>query len=270
MTEWYPDEQIRELATLPPASPARKSMETRLAAASAVERRYWLSFLAQTDWLYASMADVQVPAALQDRLLAIADAAPPAGWARPTVYRVAANWKWLAACLLLALSLRNYLSWETASRLPRDIPLNSSLAATITRQAVQFDETSPPLEVAAADPAKVQAALAAHAFSFPVMVLHPQGSASLLGGGACDLGGTPAAFTRWRDGAGLTYTVFQFDGTTLGIPAVFRTTAQSPTDLWHGDAHYRVVIWSGKVGKCTWALVMDSDQATDMFSNSTY
>jgi hypothetical protein len=211
-----------------------------------------------------------MPAGLEGRLLGIAGAIPAHGRARPVVYRIAANWKWIAACLLLALALRNYMTWEVSSRLPRDIPLTSNIAATISRQTVQFDQSGAPLAITAGDPAKVQAALAAHGFAFPVMVLHPQGSATLVGGGACDLHGTPAAFTRWQDTSGLTYTVFQFDGTTLGVPAEFKTTTDSPTNLWHGDAHYRVVIWSGKVGKCTWALVMDSDRATDMFSNSYY
>jgi hypothetical protein len=267
MTQWYPDEEIRELATLPRTAPARQALESRLRLADFVEREYWLTFLDQTDWLYAKLAAVEMPAALEGRLLRIAASPPVAARKHKTLHRFAANWKWIAACLLIGLALRNYLNWEP--RLPREIPLKDAIAQSISRQAVQFDQGPLPLAVLGNDPARVQAALEAHGFPFPVMVLHPP-QASLLGGGACTLQGTPAAFTRWQDGAGQTYTVFQFDGTSMGVPGDFKTTTEQPRDLWHGDAHYRVVIWSGKVGKCTWALVMDSDRATDIFSNCVY
>jgi hypothetical protein len=268
MTEWYPDEQIRELATLPRSAPQRQALEIRLRLADVVEREYWLSFLTQTDQLYSALSNAAIPAGLEARLLGIADTPASISSRHSVVYRVAANWKWIAAVLLLGLALRNYLTWEP--RLPREIPLKDAIAATISRDAIQVGQSGQSLEVSDNDPAKVQAALDAHHFAFPVMVLHPQGTASLLGGGTCDIQGTPAAYTRWRDNDGSMYTVFQFDGSHLGAPDDFKTTTQTPTNLWHGDSHYRVVIWSGKVGKCTWALVMDNDRATDMFSSSVY
>jgi hypothetical protein len=268
MTEWYPDEQLRELATLPRAAAARRSMESRLQAVEAVERQYWVEYLSLTDRLYAELAKVAVPAGLEQQLLRICESE-----ASPVLQQATkkTDWRWIAALVVIgmAVAARVYVLLAPPPPRPVQLPppaLDPQVAELISNEAV---EAQPSFEVSISDSDKLKAALAARGLPFDVMVLHPSGPAQLESGGVCDFHGTPAVFTRWQ-GKGANYTVYQFDGTPLGVPTRFQTTTQTPTALWHGDAHYHVVIWPSHVGKCTWASVVDKDGAEDWFSGVYY
>jgi hypothetical protein len=283
MTDWYPDEELRELANLPRGAAARQEMEARLAAIEPVEREYWLGYLHLTDRLYADLARVEIPAGFEERLLRVADEAPaatrwPAAQRRETMRsRPPAgrwlNWRWAAAFVLIALAGRNVWVWY--SSLPAEPkPLAAEVAAVITDQAVDSLESHRELDVSGGDAGAVRDALAARGLPFAPMILHPRQHADLLGGGVVDFHGTPAAYTRWQ-ADGMTYTVYQFDGTKLGVPAVFAVADRTPKEKWHDAEHYRVVIWPGKeipgkAGSCTWAEVSESDGAQDLFGGLTY
>jgi hypothetical protein len=266
MTEWYPDEELRELANLPRDAAARKAMEARLGAVEPVEREYWIGYLRLTDRLNAELSRVETPAGLEERLLRVAEQPPPAmSWGR--VIRKSLNWKSIAACVLLLLASKNL--WDWYSSLPAGAkPLENNLAVTISREAVRELEAHPAMDVIGGDAGAVRDAIASRGAPF-AMVLHPRGKADLLGGGVVDFHGTPAAYTRWQAG-GAHYTVYQFDGTKLGVPGNFAVARQTPTELWHGNERFKVVIWPGKLGSCTWAAVMDSDGAEDLFSGVSY
>jgi hypothetical protein len=143
--------------------------------------------------------------------------------------------------------------------------LDEQVALSLTRQVVHLHETKLALEVTDTDSKHVIKALASHNLPFPVSMLLPDGNLlALRGGGVCQIQGVPAAFTRW-EGNGLNYSLYQFDGKKLGVPAVFRTSSETPSDLWHDNKHYRVVIWSDASGQSTWALVLENENAQDLF-----
>ena len=264
MTERYPDEELRELANLPREAAARRAMEARLGAVEPVEREYWAGYLRLTDRLYAELACVEMPAGFEERLLRVADQdRPAANWGRV----IRKSLLGIAACVLLLLASKNLWDWYSAQP-ARPKALESGLATTISREAVRELEAHPTLDVTSGDAGAVRDAMTSRGADF-AMVLHMGNKAQLLGGGVVDFHGTPAAYTRWKtDNA--SYTVYQFDGKKLGVPADFAVAQQTPTELWHDKEHYRVVIWPGMAGRCTWAAVSDSDGAQDLFSGVTY
>jgi hypothetical protein len=270
MTDWAPQsEHLLELANLPANAMDRQVMQTQVRLSSGVERDYWLSYLAETDRLYEELARVQPPQGLQDRLLRLPGGAQaPLPWHRRPI---TLDWKAVAAILVLGVGLLSYLYFNSGPRRPvMPEPLAEAMAGPIATQAVEFHQFNPALEVVSNDPTKVQTELSGHQFSFPVMVLQPYSpKISLLGGGTCDLDGTQAVYTRYSDSK-FTYTVFEFDGSRVGVPANFQRTVESPPGVPQNSQHYRVVIWPGPAGKCTWALVLESDAASDQFSQATY
>jgi len=270
MTDWAPQsERLLELANLPATSLDRQVMQTQVSLTSGVEREYWLSYLAETDRLYEELARVQPPQGLAERLLRLPDGkeAPLPWHKRP----VPMDWKAVAAILILAVGLVFYLNFNSGPKRPAPIPvLDESIGTPIAEEAIQFHQFNPTMEVASADARQVTDVLAAHQFSFPVMVLQPyDNKIKLVGGGVCDLGGTHAVYTRYNDGK-FTYTVFEFDGSKIGIPASFQRTVETPPVFAKNGDHYRVVLWPGQEGKCTWALVLESDAARDQFSQMAY
>lgn len=254
---------LQELAHLPPADPRRAELHAQIQLMPPEDRDYWLQILQETDLLYAQATRPTVPPGLQEKLLALPDQ-PPAPWWKEAG-NVQLGWKSLAACALIGIGIITYLFWPPPPPGPRE--LSQSVAWPISRLAVSRQEAQPPLEVAGGDAGQVQTALSARGFSFPVMVLQPRVPLTLLGGGVCDFGPAPAVFTRWA-GNGLTYTLYQFDGRKLGVPDRFLRTTEVPTQLWHDDLRYRVVIWPGRGAPCAWALVMQNDAAIDAFSQS--
>jgi hypothetical protein len=266
MTEWYPDEELRELANLPRDAAARQAMEERLASVEPVEREYWIGYLRLTDRLHAELEGIKAPPAFEDTLLSIADQERPASKWRIAV-RKTMNWRSIAAVLLLAIASRNLWTWY--STLPaRPQPLENSLAMTLSHEAIVELESHPTLDVTSNDAGAVREAIASRGAPF-ALVLHPRGKADLLGGGVVDFRGTPAAYTRWKSGDA-NYTVYQFDGSKMGVPASFASTEQKPTELWHDKERYSVVIWPGKLGGCTWVSVCENDEAQDLFGGVSY
>jgi hypothetical protein len=260
-------QQNSELAQLPATDPRRQAFEASLAKMEPAERQYWQAMLQETDRLYAQMADVAVPRDLEQRLRAIAEENPRASWWRQALQMrlngPTAAFAALAAVVVVAVT--GYLLWQPVPPLPPMArELDDQLARTVAARAINADGAAP-LQVASSDAGAVAAALKAHSYTFPVVMLTPRAPLELRGGGECDLGGTPAVFTRWQ-GGGAHYTLFEFDGKALGMPANFFRNTQAPKDLWHDDSHYRVVLWPGANAACTWALVMDTDAATDLFS----
>jgi hypothetical protein len=268
-------DRLNELAHLPPHHPHRRELEGLLASMPADERARWDGILLQTDELYSWMAEVQMPAGLEETLLRIPRKLPqtpkPAAapfWRnlslRKILFMPVPMWV-PAACILLAICNATY---QLLPIIPRDHTapvLDQQIALSLTREVVHLHESPMALEVADADSTRVIKALAAHNLPFPVSMLFPDGAPlALRGGGVCNIEGVPAAYTRWV-GDGLTYSLYQFDGTKLGMPADFRISRETPSDLWHDNKHYRVVIWSDDSGKSTWALVLENEKAQDVF-----
>jgi hypothetical protein len=256
---------LQELAALPPGDPRRREFEANLSMASPAERLYWSSVLRETDRLYSEMQHVQVPSGLQDRLLQIAAPQNQPIWKRWMNFPF--DWRFLVGGLVTAAIVAGACFWFAEPSHP--VALADSFAEQIANQAVHEHEQPPPLQVTGSDLKTVEAALNHGQVPFPVVVLQPAGKLDLQGGGACDMDGTPAVYTRWTSNGQLE-TLYQFDGRKIGIPARFYRRMEVPTSLWHDTHHYRVVIWPGDGGQCTWALVLESENAKDVFSRAVY
>ena len=216
-----------------------------------------------------------MPAGLEQRLLQIpqevlVDLSPRAvsrkarGWGglRWPVLYYPAGLTHVAASLIFLVGLAAYLLWPTDWR---PSPLSASLANEIARRAVEIHESPGTPQLASSDVAHLEKTLADYKLPFQVVFFNPEQKMTLRGGGVCDFEGAPAVYTRWQ-ADGVNYTVYQFEGTKLGIPDLFPPTTAVPRDLWHGSHHYRVVIWRGPDEQSNWAVVMESDAAHDVFS----
>lgn len=258
-------EELKELASLPAGDARRRQFEENLAMAEPNELLHWQGVLHETDRLHSTLPKVDLPPGLEDRLLKIPDARRGfAPWGQIN------QWSWqnwlsgIAAILLLSLGAFYYMNAA-----PRISTLPDSFAESIADQAVQVHEMPSPLDVASNDIATVQTAMNQGKVPFPVVVLKPTGNLDLIGGGVCSISGTPAVFTRWKSGA-QSDTLYQFEGKQIGVPAMFYRRLEVPTSLWHDTHHYRVVIWPGDSGKCTWALVLETENSKDFFSTAVY
>ncbi|MGA2233507.1 MAG: hypothetical protein ABSH22_21590 [Tepidisphaeraceae bacterium] len=264
-------QRLMELAHLPPADSRRKALEREIELMDSQGQQFWRELLGENDRIFTQMGDIPMPPDLEERLLRLPDSplAIDPWWkqalARPVIWKAAAACAILAAGVVAAIYLYN---WGTsAGTLGGPQALPDSLAMTISQEAIAYHESSSAPEVAGPDAARIEAALKGHDLTFPVMMLEPRDPLVLQGGGVCTIDGIPAAYTRWQ-ASDLHYTLYQFDGARIGVPASFHDTTESPLALWHDNFHPRVVIWPGPEGKCTWALVMDSDSARNEFRNS--
>ncbi|HEY4329602.1 MAG TPA: hypothetical protein VGN88_07690 [Phycisphaerae bacterium] len=247
-----------ELASLPADDPARQALEAKLQSGQVegASKGVWESELALTDRLREALEDVAVPENLQRRLLAV----PEAKLRAPVRSR---RWLSYAAAILLIVGGLVAIYLERTPAAP--MPLSAEIASAISVQAVKHSDA--PLEIASANPDTVAAALAPRKLDFPVLMLKPMAGATLVGGGTCDFGSAKAAYTKWQNN-GLNYTLFEFNGKNFSAPASFNATIQTPAELWRGDKHYQVVMFAGSAqngGKCCWALVMEKENAPNIF-----
>lgn len=267
-----------ELVSLPPDDPYRQKLMAGLNARPAddKQRQRWERELALTDRLRRLLPQVTSPTDMETRLLTIPEKeSMVSSPAAPTSGKNARGFRGIlryaaAAILLLMVGICAYFYWPRSEATPE--ALNPALARQMADWAVKSHETSrsASLEIASADPATVQKALAAHGEDFPVIMLKPDNAkATLVGGGTCDFGPAKAVFTRWKLGDAV-YSLFEFNGKDLQVPAIFLQRTETPRDLWNGDNHYRVSLWPGQQGKCCWALVMETDNAPNVFGNSAY
>lgn len=254
-----------EVASLPPEDPQRQELQARLTSLTAEDRAAWERELVLTDRLRIALADVNPPADMPQRLLSVMEDArkitPPAAAAKSDLLKLKVDWRVAAAVLLIVGLIGAYI---VVSQPTKPTLLKPDLAHTLATYAVK-NHAAAPLEIASADPAAVQNALQAHTVDFPVMLLQPDEGVTLEGGGICDFGPAKAAYTQWQ-GAGATYTLFEFNGKKFGIPAKFIPTTNQPAELWHDQLHYQVFFFAGSGGKCCWALVMESENIPNPFA----
>jgi len=267
MSNWDPENpDLAELANLPRGDSRRQAFEDDLANADASQQEYWRTIMRETDHLSAEFSRLDVPPNLQARLMQIA--APPVAPKRAGWMNIQISWKHLLGGAVAAAILAGaYFLFEPKPA--RMVALDDSFADEIGTQAVQTHESQTPLQITNTDPHVVETALTQDKMPFPVAVLQPNFHLDLVGGGTCDMAGTPAVYTRWRKD-GDNYTLLEFDGRRIGIPAEFYRRIDVPQKLWHDTHHYRVVLWPGNSGECTWALVLESDNAKDAFSQAAY
>ncbi len=261
-----------ELAGLPADDPRRRAFTEQLGGLSPEQRRLWNDEFVLTDRLRQELSDVEVPAALHNRLLAIpqspqtskdAHADKPARAQRR--FRGVPLYAAIAAALVIIAGLVTY--YQMANRPPEGLPyLDAGVSKKIAALAVEHNAA--PVVIASSDPEVVKKSLETAGLDVPVIMLTPTAGSTLAGGGTCDFGGTKAAFTQWKNGES-SYTLYQFDGTKLGVPALFYAAILKPTELWHDALHYRVAVFPGAEGKCCWALVMNTDDAKNIFSQYT-
>jgi hypothetical protein len=266
-----------ELANLPAGDPARRKFEAEIVSMPSEQRALWLGVLRETDELRDQLNQVKLPIAFEQRLLHIPrdlelEYQPrkslPSRWSvwnanwMPLFLRQPANWLHVAAGILFLIGFSAYQLWPADWK---SHPLNDRLAHQIARSAVQIHKAQPKLEVVSSDVVRLQSVLASHKLPFEVVVFQPLPKLDLRGGGVCDFDGAPAVYSRWQ-GAGVTYTVYQFAGPKLGVPDLFFPTTSKPRETWDSTHHYRVVIWRGDENKSTWAVVMENDEVPDVFS----
>jgi hypothetical protein len=270
MTYWDAQtEQLPELANLPSGHPGRTELEAQINLMDAPKRENWRNILRETDALYLDLAQVQVPAELEDRLLLIPSQRAAKRGRLERFLAEPMGWKHLAAaCALIAIGILAYTYWPQSTPTALD-PLDPMTADKIATLAIQRCEAQAALDISTDDAGKVQAALASHNLPISVEVTAPQANLVLRGGGACNFGLTYAVYTRWQ-ASNLTYTLFQFNGIDLRVPPSFRVTVASPTALSHGALRYHVVIWPGPGQQGDWALVLENDQALAGFMRSCH
>jgi len=245
-----------ECAMLPAEDPQRIAFARQVAAANdAALRDAWERETALTDALLTTLPKVQVPTGLEEKLVRIADA--PATPAR-SGFR---GWKIAAALFLMAGLIAVASIWMRGDATPPT--LAPALSRSLASMAVMNANTTP--DIASPDAAVVKAKLESYGFDFPVLILQPLEGTNLLGGGKADFAGTKAVYTKWES-SGFHYTLYEFNGKNVGAPPLFSTVREDPQDLWRGNEHYAVVLFPGSGGKCCWALVMDKQEAPNVFA----
>ncbi|MGN6366968.1 MAG: hypothetical protein ACTHN5_01780 [Phycisphaerae bacterium] len=267
--------RLLELASLPPGDPRRTDLEQELASLPDAERAMWRHMMHETDLLYGSLPEVEVPPDLQSRLLRIPDApAAAAGTpsvaldepaARTPLARISPRrFRLYAACLLILLPLAGIAIWNMprSDTTPQSFALAAPKAVEIADLAEALHDAPPPLTITSGDPHAVEEALTSamkpYDMPFPPIVPAPKKPLTLLGGGVAAFGATHAAFTRWTNGSS-TFTLYQFDGKPLHLPPTFTTTLASAS---HGHV---VSIWPGYGNPCTWALVANNKSNAALF-----
>ena len=250
---------LSELANLPQSNPARAELEGQISLMSSTRQDRWRNILRETDALYFELAQVQIPAELQERLLMVPDRRAAKRDAFERFLAEPLGWKHLAACALIAIGIFAYVFW------PRGVPrqlqlLDPGLANKIATLAIQHRQAQASLEISSDNAGKVQAALAVHKLPITVAIEAPRAYFVLRGGGACDFGPTRAVYTSWQANS-TTYTLFQFNGKDLGVPPLFLTTVATPNASSPGKVQYHVVIWPAGPGEGTWALLLENDAA---------
>jgi hypothetical protein len=267
MTEWNGHSELAELAHLPAAHPARAELETRISLMDPVGQERWRKILRETDLLYLQLPDVEVPAGLEARLMGL-PAMRQNGRARLERFLVrplATRWVALAACVLIAAGLATYIYWPRSLPAPPAVGmLDPAVAEKIAVLAVTHCQGQASLQISSSDAGKLQAALASQKLPVTVAVSPPRANFVLVGGGSCEFGTTRAAYTTWQ-AAGLTFTLFQFDGRALCVPSEFLVTTAAPAALGARALHYHVVIWPGRGPEGDWAMVLENDAALGAF-----
>lgn len=245
--------EFEESANLPASDPSRDELIRRIAELPEAERDQWAAFLAETDRLYARMAEVAVPPELVGNLLNIPSAiSPPSSRSR---MQRPLGWKTLGVILLSLATAA--IAIFVATRPVHRSPLDARLSERIGEMAVKNADNRP--EVTSGDARQVREVLENLHSAVSVSIPNPPPGMQLLGGGVADFNGEKAVFTRWRGKDGL-YTLYQFDGTRMGVPPQFKGNSLYPT----GDkAHRRVDIWLGAGGQDDWALVLEGTARND-------
>lgn len=245
--------EFEESANLPANDASRAELLKRIASLPEAERDQWTAFLEETDRLYARMAEGTVPPELVANLLRIPNAiSAPASPAKPWLHRPL-GWKTLSVILLTFATIA--IAVFMATRPVHRLPLNAQLSETVAKLAVKNEGR--PLEIAGDDAKRVCDVLQNLHPNFSVSIAAPPGM-QLLGGGRAEFNDRQAVFTRWRGKDGL-YTLYQFDGESLGLPAQFKGTSLYPSP----DAQRRVDIWPGASGQGDWALVLEGAARND-------
>jgi hypothetical protein len=260
MNQWDAQSaHLAELATLPSSNPARAELEGQISLMDSSRQDRWRNILRETDALYFELAQVQIPAGLEEQLLLVPGERSAKRQKFERFLGEPIGWKQLAACALIALGILAFVFW------PKSVPpelrlLDPALADKIAGLVIQHRQAQASMEISSDNAGKVQAALAARKPPVTVAVAAPRANFVLRGGGTCDFGSTRAVYTSWQAN-GFSCTLFQFDAKDLGVPPLFQTTVATPKSPPPGSAQYHVVIWPGRDGEGTWALLLESDGA---------
>ena len=201
-----PDDLLRrmgEAASLPADDPVRRAAEAE-AEAAGLEHE-WRAILAFDTEIRQALPRVQVPAGLQDRLLAIPERAP----VRELRGIRAVGW-WVrsltAAALLAAVFLFWFVSREDHDHLDR-------------KHAVAYmaldNHSQAPAALVQGDRRRIAQGLTEQV-SFDVVIPEVGPALELIGGYSCQLGSASAVCTRWRGPEG-NYSLFQFQADDFGF-----------------------------------------------------
>ena len=219
-----------------------------------------MSLLADVAALRVALQVDDIPADLESRLLAIPGQMPTrltwGEWINRPI-----GWPHLAACAVVALAIG--LGWLFIDRdnVTQSGRLDANIAAHIGDMAV-LSQDAKPLPMNSTDPARAVAGLQREGLAFRPQLIRPRNPMQFAGAGITSFDNKPAVFTRWTAGKSR-YTVFQFDGNCLGLPANFIQT-NVPTN----QPDTQIEVWPGAGGACGWALVAVDAPPGNPFINS--
>jgi anti-sigma factor RsiW len=270
-----PEQQrlMEELSSLPADDSRRREFVSTLSRLDGATQSEWLGLVGEAEILRGALHQINPPADLHARLLALPDQGAATIKPARTVVRV--RRLLAAAAVLVVVGLGGYEYWRQSQPAGYEmLPAAPQEAVdAITVQAVNTHVNAAPLEVESSNREEVRAALQAKmgkGMPFAVIVPNPGANYRLLGGSVSGFGSGKAVETRWES-KDQVYTLLQFAPGGFGMPHEFATVREYPATQQVALMQYSVAIWPGKPeGVCTWAVVRDRKAAADPFSVITY
>ncbi|MFH1069013.1 MAG: hypothetical protein V1794_05260 [Candidatus Glassbacteria bacterium] len=249
--------RMLEASFLEPGDPRREEVEQAIAREGGWAGEEWVKLLEENRRLSREVARVELPAGLEERLLAIGARAGRAA----AIEKMLGSRAFLRVAAVAVLTVA--IGWAANLYLRRAGPVHE--IETIAVLALSNHVTNPDVTVITLDPQYLEEHLRA---AVPFEIVMPAvNNLSLIGGRSESLGTHPVVYTRWASGDGRC-SLYQFRSSDFNLPeqtgkeVIPGSRVNCPVAL---DKNCDVVIWT-ESGR-GYALVADSRNALNCVSN---
>jgi hypothetical protein len=249
--------RMLEASFLEPGDPRRKEVEQSIAREGGWAEEEWVKLLEENRRLSLEVARVELPAALEKSLLAIATASGAAA----AIEKMLGGRAFLRVAAVAVLTVA--VGWAANLYLWRAGPVHE--IETVAALALSNHVTNQDVTVITLDPQYLEKHLRA---AVPFKIVMPAvNNLSLIGGRSESLGTHPVVHTRWARGDGRC-SLYQFRSSDFNLPehtgkeVIPGSKVNCPVAR---DKNCNVVIWT-ESGR-GYALVADSQNALDCVSN---